>query len=81
MKIKNWQINVGGALVLMSLALVASCNTQQPPPPPQPVPAVAPPPPPPPPPAANQSSKAARSRRIVPGERERGAPDGQRRAL
>ncbi len=49
MKIKNWQINVGGALVLMSLALVASCNTQQPPPP-QPVPAVAPPPPPPPPP-------------------------------
>src|SRR5271169_136251 len=49
MKIKNWQINVGGALVLMSLALVASCNTQQPPPPPQPVPAVAPPPPPPPP--------------------------------
>jgi rare lipoprotein A (peptidoglycan hydrolase) len=50
MKIKNWQINVGGALVLMSLALVASCNTQQPPPPPQPVPAVAPPPPPPPPP-------------------------------
>ncbi len=48
MKIKNWQINVGGALVLMSLALVASCNTQQPPPPPQPVPAVAPPPPPPP---------------------------------
>ena len=35
MKIKNWQINIGGALVLMSLVLVASCNTQQPPPPPQ----------------------------------------------
>src|SRR5208337_5657821 len=49
MKIKNWQINVGGALMLMSLVLVASCNTQQPPPPPQPAPAVAPPPPPPPP--------------------------------
>ena len=49
MKIKNWQINIGGAMVLMSLALVASCNTQQPPPPTQPVPAVAPPPPPPPP--------------------------------
>jgi len=50
MKIKTWKINVAGALVLMSLALVTSCNTQQPPPPPQPVPAVAPPPPPPPPP-------------------------------
>ncbi|HSZ21574.1 MAG TPA: septal ring lytic transglycosylase RlpA family protein [Candidatus Sulfotelmatobacter sp.] len=50
MKIKNWKINGAGALVLMSLALVTSCNTQQPPPPPQPVPAVAPPPPPPPPP-------------------------------
>ena len=82
MKIKNWQINVGGALVLMSLALVASCNTQQPPPPPQPVPAVAPPPPPPPPPPPQtKAPKAARSRRILPGERERGSPDGQRRAL
>jgi rare lipoprotein A len=50
MKIKNWKINGAGALVVMSLALVTSCNTQQPPPPPQPVPAVAPPPPPPPPP-------------------------------
>jgi rare lipoprotein A len=50
MKIKTWKINVAGALVLMSLALVTSCNTQQPPPPPQSVPAVAPPPPPPPPP-------------------------------
>src|SRR5580704_4227619 len=50
MKIKTCKINVAGALVLMSLALVTSCNTQQPPPPPQPVPAVAPPPPPPPPP-------------------------------
>jgi rare lipoprotein A len=62
MKIKNWQINVGGALVLMSLALVASCNTQQPPPPPQPVPAVAPPPPPlPPPPAPQTSTKRPRA--------------------
>ena len=61
MKIKNWQINVGGALVLMSLALVASCNTQQPPPPPQPVPAVAPPPPPPPPP----QTKAPKPRAAV----------------
>lgn len=47
MKIKSWQINIGGALVLMSLAFVASCNTQQPLPPPQPAPAIAPPPPPP----------------------------------
>jgi rare lipoprotein A len=62
MKIKNWQINVGGALMLMSLALVASCNTQQPPPPPQPVPAVAPPPPPlPPPPAPQTSTKRPRA--------------------
>jgi rare lipoprotein A len=62
MKIKNWQINVGGALMLMSLALVASCNTQQQPPPPQPVPAVAPPPPPlPPPPAPQTSTKRPRA--------------------
>ena len=75
MKIKNWQINVGGALVLMSLALVASCNTQQPPPPPQPVPAVAPPPPPPPPPPRRKPKpQAARSRRIVPGNESAGRP-------
>jgi rare lipoprotein A len=60
MKIKNWKINVGSALVLMSLALVASCNTQQPAPPPQPVPAVAPPPPPPPP-APQTSTKRPRA--------------------
>jgi len=63
MKIKNWKINVAGALVLMSLALVTSCNTQQPPPPPQPVPAVAPPPPPPPPPPPQ--TKASKPRGAV----------------
>jgi len=63
MKIKNWKINVAGALVLMSLTVLASCNTQQPPPPPQPVPAVAPPPPPPPPPPPQ--TKAPKPRAAV----------------
>jgi rare lipoprotein A (peptidoglycan hydrolase) len=64
MKIKNWKINVAGALVLMSLTVLASCNTQQPPPPPQPVPAVAPPPPPPPP-APPPQTKAPKPRGAV----------------
>src|SRR5580658_6864517 len=75
MKIKNWKINVGGALVLMGLTLVASCNTQQPPPPPQPMPAVAPPPPPPPPPPAQ--TKAPKPRGAVvsfQGEESAGRP-------
>jgi len=74
MKIKNWQINVGGALMLMSLALVASCNTQQPPPPPQPVPAVAPAPPPPPPPPQTKAPKPRAAVVSFQGDESAGRP-------
>src|SRR5271154_992979 len=74
MKIKNWQINIGGALMLMSLALVASCNTQQPPPPPQPVPAVAPAPPPPPPPPQTKAPKPRAAVVSFQGDESAGRP-------
>jgi peptidoglycan lytic transglycosylase len=62
LRISNWQLNVGGALALMSLLFVTSCATRQPQP--APVPAVAPPPAPapaPPPRASAQPSRTVRA--------------------
>jgi rare lipoprotein A len=67
--ISNWQFNLGGALMLMSLLLAASCSTQQPQP--APLPAVAPPAPPAPPPRTSaQPSRTLRA--SYQGEKEAG---------
>src|SRR5271156_3598 len=71
LRISSWQLNVGGALALMSLLLVASCATRQEAPQPAPVPAVAPLPPPAPPPRTSaQPSRTVRA--SYQGEREIG---------
>ena len=63
MRINNWKLNLGKALTLTCLLILASCATQQPQPAPAPV--VAPPPPPPlpapPPQASAQPSKTVRA--------------------
>jgi rare lipoprotein A len=60
-RISNWQLNVGVAMMLSSLLLLASCATQQPQPAPAPVVAPSPPPPAPPPPISAQPSKTVRA--------------------
>jgi rare lipoprotein A len=71
MRIRNWQLNLRGALILMSL-LLASCATQQPQPAPVPI---APPPAPapaPPPRTSAQPSKTVRT--SYQGEQAAGRP-------
>ncbi len=71
MRIKNWQLNLGKALMLMCLLIAASCATQQPQPAPAPV--VAPPPPPPPAPPPRTSAQPSRTvRASYQGEAEAG---------
>ena len=73
MRIRNWRLNLSGALMSMSLLLVASCATQQPQP--APAPAVAPPPivaPAPPPRTSAQPSKTVRT--SYQGEQAAGRP-------
>src|SRR5580692_2650653 len=74
MKIRIWQLSLGGALMLMSLLLAASCATQQQPQP-APVPVAPPPPAPapaPPPRASAQPSKTVRA--SYQGEQAAGRP-------
>jgi rare lipoprotein A len=68
MRIRNWQLNLGRSLMLISLLMLASCATQQPQPAPAPV--VAPPPPAPPPRTSAQPSRTVRASYM--GEAEAG---------
>ncbi|MFZ2061532.1 MAG: septal ring lytic transglycosylase RlpA family protein [Candidatus Binatus sp.] len=71
MRINNWQLNLGKALMLICLLILASCATQQPQPAPAPV--VAPPPPPPPAPPPRTSAQPSRTvRASYQGEAEAG---------
>ena len=68
--LSNWQLNLGGALMLMSLLLAASCTTQQPQP--APLPAVTPLPPPPAPPPRTSAQPSRTVRASYQGEKEAG---------
>jgi rare lipoprotein A len=66
----NWQLNLGRALMLMSLLLAASCTTQQPQP--APLPAIAPLPPPPAPTPRTSAQPSRTVRASYQGEKEAG---------
>jgi peptidoglycan lytic transglycosylase len=74
LKISNWQLNVRGALMLMSLLLAASCATQQPQPAPAPVVAPPPAPAPAPPPRTSRAQPSKTVRASYQGEQAAGRP-------
>jgi rare lipoprotein A len=72
MRINNWQLKLGSALMLTSLLILASCATQQPQPAPAPV--VAPPPPAPAPPPRTSAQPSRTVRTSYQGEQAAGRP-------
>ena len=72
MRINSWQLNLGKALMLTSMLMLASCATPQPQPAPAPV--VAPPPPPPPPPPRTSAQPSRTVRTSYQGEQAAGRP-------
>jgi rare lipoprotein A len=71
-RINSWQLNLGKALMLTSVLVLASCATPQPQPAPAPV--VAPPPPPPPPPPRTSAQPSRTVRTSYQGEQAAGRP-------
>lgn len=72
MRINNWQLNLGKALMLTCMLILASCATQQPQPAPAPV--VAPPPPPPAPLPQTSAQPSRTVRTSYQGEQAAGRP-------
>lgn len=72
MRINNWQLKLGSALMLMCLLMLASCATQQPQP--APVPVAAPPPPAPAPPPRTSAQPSRTVRTSYQGEQAAGRP-------
>ncbi|MGC2306648.1 septal ring lytic transglycosylase RlpA family protein [Candidatus Binatus sp.] len=72
MRINNWQLKLGSALMLMCLLMLGSCATQQPQP--APVPIAAPPPPPPAPPPQTSAQPSRTVRTSYQGEQAAGRP-------